>query len=490
MKRSLLILFTLTFFTHFLFSADEETTTSDTIVSTVTTNAQIAMANPAYPVTAGDVYTLAYSASGTAIEYSILIDSSYKVRVSNLAIIDATGKTFIELKNQVEAIVSKNYPLSGVQLVLITPALFSVIVRGEVKNTIETTGGPLSRLSSVIKNSLTSYSSNRDIIVTSLNGKSATFDLFKANRLGDITQDPYMRPGDIITINRIQRSVTIAGAVERPGTYQLLEGEELGDLVKYYASGLTPVADKNRIELIRYVESASVSGDKILLTKSDIDSNYPLQNFDSITVTAITELVPVMFIEGAIGPKTTANPEVSGREAIRFNKGENYASLVQRSRNLFTSISDTANAYIMRGGAQIPVNLNPMLYDAGYKSTYFVQDNDTLVIPFRQYFITVSGAVMRPDRYPYILDRNWDYYIALAGGFDTTRNNFSWIKITDVMGKKHSKKDPITPETVINATSNTVRYYFNQYSPVIVTTLAIITSYYTVKGYYANDPLP
>ena len=40
-------------------------------------------------------------------------NSTYKIRVSNLGIVDASGKTFLELKKQVEDIVSKNYPMSG-----------------------------------------------------------------------------------------------------------------------------------------------------------------------------------------------------------------------------------------------------------------------------------------------------------------------------------------------------------------------------------------
>jgi protein involved in polysaccharide export with SLBB domain len=59
-----------------------------------------------------------------------------------------------------------------------------------------------------------------------------------------------------------------------------------------------------------------------------------------------------------------------------------------------------------------------MLYDSSYRSEYYVEANDVLVIPFRQYFVTVA----KPGRYPYMPDRDWEYYIALAGGFDPVRN--------------------------------------------------------------------
>ncbi len=486
MKRIFFILFLSGAFCGYMFAADTNTTVP--LATTIAPNAQIAMSTPGYLVTAGDIYMLGYLVGTTSVEYTIIVDTSYKIRVSNLAVLDAAGKSYLELKSQVEAIVTKNYPLSGVQFVLQTPAVFTVIVKGEVLNTAEINAWAFSRLSSIATPSLTKYASIRDITITSLNGKSQKFDLFKSQRFGDLGEDPYVRPGDIITVNRFSRSVTLNGAVERPGIYQLLPGEGLSNLISYYGSGLTPLCDTKRIELVRYVQSESVSGNKIFLDQRSIDSNFELQNFDTVTVSEITDLIPVMFIEGAIGPKTPANPEVSGRESVRFNKGENYAFLVRRSRALFTSVSDTAGAYIMRNGIQIPINLNPMLYDASYSSSYAVEDSDTLVVPFRQYFVSVSGAVTRPGRFPYIQDRDWSYYVALAGGFDTTRNNFSWVTITDIQGKQHKKADPITPETVIDASNNTVRYYFGQYSPVIVTTLGIIVSYYTVRDILAAHP--
>jgi protein involved in polysaccharide export with SLBB domain len=139
-------------------------------------------------------------------------------------------------------------------------------------------------------------------------------------------------------------------------------------------------------------------------------------------------------------------------------------------------VSDTRNAYLLRGEERIMMNLNPMLYDSSYRSEYYVEENDTLIIPFRQYIVTVSGAVARPGRYPYIPDRTWDYYVALAGGFDPVKNAFERVTITDITGERLEKGDEITPETVITALTNGGFYYFNQVAPVITTVLSIATT--------------
>lgn len=334
------------------------------------------------------------------------------------------------------------------------------------------------------------YSSTRKVSVTSLGGKTVHYDLFKATRFGDLSQDPFVRPGDIITVNRIDRVVTLTGAVERPGSYQLLPGENLKDLITYYGSGLTPLADSSRIELTRHIRSEYEAGQKIFLNSSNIDSNFELNHFDSLIIAEISDLIPVMFMEGALGSsKIEGNaviPESSTRVTVRFNYGENYASLVRRHRASFSAVSDTAHAYVIRKDSHIAMDLNPMLYDASYRSEYLVEQNDVLIIPFRQYFVSVSGAVQKPGRYPYIPDRDWSYYVSLAGGFNTLMNSRESVSITDIYGNKHKKTDPITPEMVVEANSNAFLFYFNQYAPVITTTLSIISTFLTVSLLLAN----
>jgi hypothetical protein len=279
-----------------------------------------------------------------------------------------------------------------------------------------------------------------------------------------------------------------------------LPREELTEVVQRYASGLTPLADPSRIELVRYVESASDSGEKIFLTRRDIEANYRLYHLDNIYIPAVTDLIPVMFVEGAVrstGQAGVTNisltdleredtPNVSTRLTVRFNRGENYASLVQRSQGWFSSVSDTQNAYIIRGEERIAVNLNPMLYDMNYRSDYYVEENDTLVVPFRQYFVSVAGSVAAPGRYPYIPDRTWEYYVALAGGFIRERNSRESVVIQDIYRKRLTKRDIITPETTITAKTNGFLYHFGQWGPVVTTVLSIVSGLITVLAVTGN----
>jgi len=498
---------------------------------TASQNILLARSSADYRVTPGDVYTLTYTAGSAPVSYVITVDPSYRIRVSNMGIVNGAGKTFMQLKNEIENVVTNNYPLSGVQLVLTQPAVFKVYINGEVQEAKEVTAWGLSRLSTLVdrnltdvdrnisnvnrnltnvdrnlanvnrnltdvnrnlvdvdKNianvdrNLTDYASIRDISVKSSNGQTRVYDLFKTRRFGDFSHDPYLRPGDVITFNRVKRSVIVDGEVKRRGLYQLLDGENLKDLIEVYADGFTPLADTTRIEMTRMVNSVEIAGDKIFLSNDDIVSNYALEHLDSIFIPSVVQLQSVLFVEGAVGIDITSELHTTNRFMIQFPIGETYASLVRKNATWFSAVSDTENAYILRRSERIPININNILYNISFHEDTFINDEDTLVIPFRQYFVTVSGSVLSPGRYPYIPERDWEYYIGLAGGFVPERNTNKSVTIRNPDGKKIEKTDAILPETNITAETNHFLYFFNQYAPVITTVLSIITAFLTVMA--------
>jgi protein involved in polysaccharide export with SLBB domain len=309
-------------------------------------SSQLALSSSDYQVTAGDIYTLFYIASGTPISYRIIVDSGYRIRISNLGVINAAGKTFLQLKTEAEAIVSKNYPLSGVQLVLTQPAVFRVFVNGEVRSATEVSTWALARLSS-LAGYMTPYGSTRNITVRSGNGRIKNYDLFQAGRMGDLSQDPYLRPDDVITFNRLERKVTITGAIERPGEYELLAGEHLKDLIGTYACGFTHLADKARIELTRYTEISSVSGEKILLKENDIQRNYILKNHDVITVPNITNQRPAAILD-LMERRIVLEGAVRRPGMYYLLPGENLRDLIEIYGEGLTPAADPSTVEIIR----------------------------------------------------------------------------------------------------------------------------------------------
>jgi hypothetical protein len=262
--------------------------------------------------------------------------------------------------------------------------------------------------------------------------------------------------------------------------------ENLKELIEVYGDGFTPLAEPDRIGLIRVVNSRDRVGNRIYLTADAVEKDFPLENYDVIEVPDKASGRPVVFVEGAVGASADATLTASNRLMIRFEPGEDYGALVRRNFGWFTAVSDTQNAYILRGGERLPFDLNPLLYDATSESPYKIEPNDNLIIPFRQYFVTVAGAVINPGRYPYIPDRNWEYYIALAGGFKKEQNAARKLTIQDKDGRAMTKKDPIAPETIISAETNNFLFYFNQLAPVVTTVLSLVMTFLSLRTFWAK----
>ena len=484
MKRFFTLFLLVLFVTQIVFSATKDEEDLKGLSLGTENRVQLAMSNPDYMVTAGDVYNLSFAAGTTPVSYSISVDSSYKIRVANLAIIDAFGKTYLELKRQVEDIVIKNYPMSGVQFVLISPAVFKILVKGEVISTVEKDAWALTRLYSVIMNDLTQYSSIRKVTVTSTNGKSKDYDIFKAIRYGDMKEDPYLRPGDVVTVNRVERKISLSGSVERPGRYELLENENLKDLIEMYGHGITLQGDIDRIEILRIKNGDSNLDRRYYLGKDDFNKNFVLEDKDTVSIYSVKDLLPVFFVEGAVDEKANLDSDdtestslnSSNKISYRFESGKKYSYFVRQYRHIFVNNSDLDNAYIIRNNEVISIDLNKMLYDNSYESDLVIEPYDILRIPFKQFFVSVAGAVKNPGRYPYIPDRTYDYYIGLAGGFIKTENAYGAVSIIDINGKKLSKAEHITPESTITAKSNSFTYYFGIYAPIVTTILSAIST--------------
>ena len=451
--------------------------------------AQQAMANPDYRVLPGDIYQLGYTIGQTAVTYQIAVDASGIIRVSNLGSVNTNGKTFLAVKRQVEALVSQNYPLSVVQFVLVSPSSFTIIVKGEVVKTTEVKAWGLMRASQAITGLLTDFASNRYLSITGSSGKTTDYDLFKAIRDGDLRQDPYLSPGDVISIPRVKRRVTLSGAVERPGVYELDDGETLNQLIERYGNGYIAGAgvDKTQVRVVRIKDDGAAIPDTFFVDLDKEDEAFSLLHKDTVYVEKRQVLQTNIYIEVPATASGSGQPLGKTKIiSIAFVPEDNFVSLIRQNMQLFTAAvtADTSSAYIFRQGKQLPVNLNKILFDAAYNEHIPIEPGDRLIVPEIEQTVTVNGAVTRPGAYPYTPGRKADFYIALAGGFDYQRNTGGAIVIRDVYGKKLAKNDIIGPNTIITARSNAFMYNFNIYVPLIsvtATVLSIITTILALK---------
>ena len=456
----------------------------------ITPSAQQAMANPDYRVLPGDVYQLSYVGNRTVegnqvvTTYQVIVDSSGILRVSNLGAVKTHGKTFMAVKRQVETLISQNYPFGAPQFVLISPSTFTVTVKGEVVKTTEVKAWGLMRVSQVINGLSTDFSSIRYLSITGTSGKTTDYDLFKAMRDGDLQQDPYLSPGDVVTVPRIKRKITLSGAVERPGVYELDDTDTLTNLIERYGNGYLAGegVDTSQVKVVRIKDDGTAIPDTFFVDMEKESAVFPLLHKDTVYVGKRQILQTSIYIE--VPATASGSGQPLGKTKIistAFVPGDDFVSLIRQNMSLFTTAvtADTGSAYILRKGNRLPINLNRILFDAAYNENIPIEPGDRLIVPEIEQTVTVNGAVVRPGAYPYTPGRKVDFYVALAGGFDYQRNTGGAVVIRDVYGKKLAKNDIIGPNTIITARSNAFMYNFTMYIPLITVTasiLGIITS--------------
>jgi protein involved in polysaccharide export with SLBB domain len=437
--------------------------------------ALLAMSTTDYPATPGDIYLLSYIRPYALEMQNIMVEGDGAINLGVFGRMSTLGMSFREVKSQIELLVAKSYPNSNPSLIIKTVGLFSVKVDGEVEKSEQVQAWGLTRLSEIVYKAKTALASIRSVRIERPNAPSGTYDLFIAARDGDLGQDPYVRSGDRVALPRAKLIVKIKGEVNRQGEYQLLPGEGLRELILRYGDGFTDRADKGRVSIVHTAFSTGANVSKIL---ADFDSpSLPdLMNLDEISVPWSQEKLPVAWFEGALGVGINGqSPLVSQRIPYTFFPGDTLAQAVRSMASQFSAVSAISSVYIIRGGEKKGIDLTGFLYGGDFSNDIALAPNDVIIVPFRQFFVSVSGAVRVPGRYPYVPDRTWEYYVGLAGGFDSDRNDYQKFDIIDTKGMNQRKDRFIQPEDTIIAKSNSFLYQFGRISAVITTTLSILS---------------
>lgn len=433
-----------------------------------------------YPVTPGDVYRLTYVYSSELFSLPVYVDSDYRVNLSLFGDVDARALTLTQLRRRVEQIVLTTYPGSGPQLSLESVGVFELYVKGEVTAAGWIPAWGLSRLSSIVKDRMTPYSSTRDIEVISTGAEGTRYDLFQASRFGRKELDPYVGPRDTIVVHPRSREVNVVGEVERPGSYQLLPGENLEELLHLYGGGFTKLADAARIQITRWNLEKEATGETLYVNVESQPVRMELRDMDVVRVSSVKQWLPVVFFEGAIASaegQSSTGVDTFNRIRYTFAEGELLSSAVKGLYARFGTGSDIEHAFVIRSDTaeKIPVDIRQLVQNKDTAQDLQLRPFDRIVIPYRNYVVTVSGAVTRPGQYPYMPDRSWRYYVEVAGGFDPAKHVGDAVVITDVGDKIQSESRIIEVEDKILVPTNNV-FFFATPVVQIVGVLASVTT--------------
>jgi polysaccharide export outer membrane protein len=100
-----------------------------------------------------------------------------------------------------------------------------------------------------------------------------------------------LQSGDVIFVPETDRRIVVLGQVARPGAYDLLEGQRVGDLLAA-AGGVTAHAAPQRAFIVRGGEQIPVDVQKILA--GDLEANVPLMAGDMMVIPESKDRIAVL----------------------------------------------------------------------------------------------------------------------------------------------------------------------------------------------------
>ncbi|MDR0745738.1 MAG: SLBB domain-containing protein, partial [Mediterranea sp.] len=250
----------------------------------------------------------------------------------------------------------------------------------------------------------------RNIALIRKNKRIAVFDLYDMIMDGNLAGDARLMEGDLILVPPYEMIVQISGKVKRDMYYEIKRGETLASLFNY-AGSFTGDAYTRSVRVIRGEDTEY----KIYTVDEANYETFKLEDGDIVTVEGIldrfenrVEIRGAVYRSGVyeLSEKLHTVKQLIGKaEGLMGDAFLNRAQLF-REREDFTKevIPIDLKALMDSLDADVPLKRNDVLV---ISSIHDIQENG---------YLTISGMVARPNRYPYAENTTLEDLILQAGG--------------------------------------------------------------------------
>ena len=398
----------------------------------------------------------------------IIVSPEGSLIVPSVGEIKVSGLTLAEAKQKVIDGVKKRYISANITLTLISPRRFTVMVTGVGQGMypVASVMRASTIISFVISDSISLMKSGtypgekdrfsfRNITLKRKNGKIQRVDLFKYFATQDDKYNPFLDEGDVINIPKYDIDgvfLLVDGAVQFPGTYEYVDGDDL-ETAMQLCRGATTSANMDSI-LISRLDPTGTKMTNIYVSYDD-NKHMPLNINDRVYVMTKTEErrnFQVLILGEVLRPGPypitsgstnlsdiivqsgglTRNAYLPTSELFRkvdtlFIQSKFADSLdffyTQRLNDVLSSKDERENFNQDLKYKIGRVNVDFEKLAEGDKSQDIIlHDKDVIYIGDNKKQIYVYGQVNRPGYVPFKDGADYMYYINEAGGFADRAN--------------------------------------------------------------------
>lgn len=379
--------------------------------------------------------------------YKLVVSPDGNIKIPNLGPVFVNGFSIEQVRSKIINRLATLYPglrgshpttfvsinlgnIRSIKVIIIgnvkLPGTFTLPSLATVFNAMYSSGGP-------DKNG-----SFRNIELIRGNKIIRRIDVYKFLLDGIQEDNVNLRDQDIIKVNPYVNRVEFRGEVKRPGIFEIREGENLSDVLKY-SGGFTDKAYTHRIKVIQ--------NDTREKTVYDVDdtsfAKFQVHRGD-------------LFLIGQIINRYANRVQIAGavfRPGIyALNSGLTLSQLIKKADGLKED-AFTARGIIFRLNSQlIPelLDFNAARILSGADSDIHLVREDSIVITSRfqlqeKYTVTIAGEVIKPDTISWAKNMHLQDLIIQAGGL-TDAGSFKRIEIT----RRVKDSDPFSKNAFVS----------------------------------------
>ena len=282
----------------------------------------------------------------------------------------------------------------------------------------------------------------RSIDLVRNNTKIETVDLYDTFIFGRPSFNTRLRSGDLIFINVVENIVSIAGAVKRPGSFEVKKDESLSNIISF-SNGLSADADLKNIKLERILDGRIKSlpivnisqfddikandVDRIFIRKHPFRSilisgavvnpgEYLMNEGDNIldAIETAGGYSENAYVFGAVYQNIEARTiSESAVQKLYENSIQNISQLVKSSG----SDADFAPLVAMLEQLRTTKVTGRVVVDlTSDQDDTLIQNGDTVLIPEITNQVHLYGSLADNGPALYVKDKNIDYYLNKKGG--------------------------------------------------------------------------
>jgi protein involved in polysaccharide export with SLBB domain len=204
-----------------------------------------------------------------------------------------------------------------------------------------------------------------------------------------------------------------------------------------------------------------------------------------------------VFIEGALEAEAPAPEEAAAAEEeaaeddaeadyVRISElyrpGLMLSEVLIEIRDRIGQFAELERTSVVRAQTDevVEVNGTELLYGYGDAEDVRLGPYDTVFIPSRQISVLVTGPVGAPGLYLYVPGKSPEYYIRRAGGYDREISTSGEYVIYGSNGERRTDASDVRPGDRIEVERDNFVYQFNRHTPVILSTLTLVTTVISV----------